>query len=38
MDGEQKPVWYFAHAQDDLNQRMLRMFERIFSLMRLILT
>ena len=29
MNEEQRPEWYFAHAQDDLN---LRMFEGIFSL------
>ena len=32
MNGEQRPGWYFAHAQDNLNLRMLRMFEGIFSL------
>ena len=29
MNEEQKPEWYFAHAQDDLN---LRMFEGIILL------
>ena len=32
MNGEQRLGWYFAHAQDDLNPRILRMFEGIFSL------
>ena len=27
MNGEQRPEWYFTHAQDDLNLRILRMFE-----------
>ena len=30
MDGEQKPGWYFLHAQYDLNLRILRMLEGIF--------
>ena len=32
MNGKQRPGWYFAHAQDDLNLRILRMFEGTFSL------
>ena len=32
MNGEQKPGWYLAHAQDDLNLRILRMFVGTFSL------
>ena len=32
MNAEQKPGWYFAHAQDDLNLRILRIFEVSFSL------
>ena len=32
MDGEQRPGCYFAHAQDDMNLRILRMFEGTFSL------
>ena len=31
MNGEQRPWWYFAHAQD-LNLHILRMFEGIFLL------
>ena len=29
--GKQRPGWYFAHAQVDLSQRILRMFEGTFS-------
>ena len=32
MNGEQKPGWYFAHAQVDQNLRILCSFEGIFSL------
>ena len=32
MNGEQRPGWYFAHAQDDPNLRILCMFEGTFSL------
>ena len=32
MNGEQSPGWYFAHSQDDLNPRILRIFEGTFSL------
>ena len=32
MHGEQRPGCYFAHAHDDLNLRILRMFEGTFSL------
>ena len=32
MNGEQMPGQYFAHAQDDLNLRILRMFEGTFLL------
>ena len=32
MNGESRPRWYFAHVQDDLNLRILRMFEGIFEL------
>ena len=32
MNGERRPVWYLAHAQDDPNLRILRMFEGTFSL------
>ena len=32
MNGEQRPRWYFAHSKDDLNLRILRMFEGTFSL------
>ena len=32
MNGEQKPRWYFAHAQDDLNLSILRTIEDTFSL------
>ena len=32
MNGEQRPGCYFAHAQDDLNLHILRMFEGTFSL------
>ena len=32
MSGEQMPGWYFAHAEDDLNLRILRMFKGTFSL------
>ena len=32
MNGEQRPGWYFARAQDDLNVRILRMLEDTFSL------
>ena len=32
MNGGQRPKWYFAHTLDDLNLRILRMFEGIFSL------
>ena len=31
-NGEQRPGWYFAHAQDDLNLRILCMYEGIFYL------
>ena len=31
MTGEQMPGWYIAHAQDNLNLRILRMFEGTFS-------
>ena len=31
MNGEQRSVCYFAHAQDDLMMRILRMFEKLFS-------
>ena len=27
INEEQRPGWYFAHEQDDLNLRILRMFE-----------
>ena len=30
MNGEQRPGWYFAHVQDDLNLHILRMFEGTF--------
>ena len=30
MKGEQRPGWYFAHAQNDLNLRILLMFEGSF--------
>ena len=30
MIGEQKPWWYLAHAEDDLNLRFLRMLEGTF--------
>ena len=32
INGEQRPGWYFAHAQDDLNLRILRMFDDTFLL------
>ena len=32
MNGRQRPVWYFVYAQDDLNLRILRMFEGVFAL------
>ena len=32
MNGEQRPGWYFAHAQEDFKPRTLRMFETTFSL------
>ena len=32
MNGGQRPVWYFAHVQDDLNLGILCMFEGTFSL------
>ena len=32
FNGEQRPGWYFAHSQDDLNLRILRTFEGMFSL------
>ena len=32
MSREQRPGWYFGHAQDDLNLHILRMFEDTFSL------
>ena len=32
MNGEKRPGWYFAHAQYELNLRILRMFENTFSL------
>ena len=32
MNGEQRPGWYFGHAQDDLKLRILRVFEGNFSL------
>ena len=32
MNEEQRPGWYFTHAQDDLNLLILRMFEGTFSL------
>ena len=32
MNGEQRPGWYFERAQDDLNLRILSMFEGTFSL------
>ena len=32
MNGERRPRCYFVHAQDDLKQRILRMFEGTFSL------
>ena len=31
MNGEQRPGWYFAHAQDDLNRRILCLFKGTFS-------
>ena len=31
-NGEQRPRWYFAHAQDDLNVHTLRMLQDTFSL------
>ena len=34
MNGEQRPVYYFAYAQDDLDLRILRMFEGTFRLTR----
>ena len=30
MNGEQRPGWYFAHAQNNLNMRILHMLEGIF--------
>ena len=30
MNGEEKPRWYFVHAQDDLNLCILLMFERFY--------
>ena len=32
MNGKQRPGWYFAHAQDDQNLRIYRMFGGTFSL------
>ena len=32
MNGEQRPGWYYAHVQDDLNLHILRMLEATFSL------
>ena len=32
MNGEQRPKWYFTRAPDDLNLRIMRMFEGSFSL------
>ena len=32
MNGKQRPGCYFAHAQDDLNLSIWRMFEGLFSL------
>ena len=32
MNGQQKPMPYFVHVQDDLNLHILRMFEGNFSL------
>ena len=32
INGEQRPGWYFAHGQDDLNLDILHMFEGTFSL------
>ena len=32
LNKEQRPWWYFAHEQDDLNLRVFRMFEITFSL------
>ena len=32
MNGEQRPQWYIARAQDDLNLHILRMYEGTFSL------
>ena len=32
INGEQWPGWHFVYAQDDLNLRILRMFEGTFSL------
>ena len=32
INKEQRPGWYFAHEQDDLNMRILRIFKKSFSL------
>ena len=32
FSGEQRPGWYFVHAQDDLNPHILPMLEGTFSL------
>ena len=32
INGEQRPGWYFAHVQDDLNVGILRIFEGLVSL------
>ena len=38
VNGEQRPGWYFAYAQDDLNLLILCMFEDNFLLIQLVLS